>query len=279
MSLTLSSTRGALAVGLAGVFLGHLACKGAATTTTQANPGNTTVAAFVPVPAPAERNPTPLVHSPSPDNVASEPASAGSPAPSDLSSLLSGLPSPDAVPAPSFNSSILESPNPGSCANMCTARSGNCWCNAACVRYDDCCDDFMDLCNYTTTTTHSGFPAPIIVDFTDNLPAPDYSTETTTVSTSTTTILGFDLPAPDYVVPPRTPGPTTTTTLGPWDFSCEDKCRLDLPSGTKSGCFCDQTCVDYNDCCYDWEDFCNPTGGFVFPSRECAFALCLPPHS
>lgn len=222
---------------------------------------------------------------PSPDSD-SAPASVRSPAPMNFSKVLDERPAPDNAPAPKQNwSASIRLGVQGSCVNRCTGRSGECWCNAACVRYDDCCDDFMDSCNYTTTTTHSGNPAPTTENFTDFLPAPDYDTTTTTKATTTQPVHpdNYTLPAPDFKKDknfPRTPGPTTTTTLGPWDFSCEGKCAANLPTGTKSGCHCDQECEHYDDCCWDWSDYCNPTGGFVFPARTfgCWFLACKCVH-
>ena len=215
----------------------------------------------IPVPAPSSLIPSPLSHDPAPDSgsIVPTPDLAKSPAPWNIEV---NLPSPGGEPSPS---SVTEASNgvEGSCVNRCTARSGNCYCNAACVWYNDCCNDFFDVCNYTTTTTHSGFPAPSTADFTDVLPAPDFSTTSTTRIT-TAHPSPRDRPAPDFL-DPKTPGPTTT--LSPWHFSCEDKCSLELVEGTRGGCYCDQSCMDYNDCCSDWAEFCDPDKGYVMPAR------------
>jgi hypothetical protein len=214
------------------------------------------------VPSPTPNDPSPLVHEPSPDDGNGTPS--GDPAPTFG---VSELPAPD--------DDIEDEPSAqnvtqgGSCKGRCSSKSGHCWCDGACVRNGDCCGDYLDYCEHTTTSTHTGEPAPDDVDYEDELPAPDFNSTSTTGTTTTLDL--SDRPAPDNKRKkhwPRTPGPTTTTTLSAWDFSCEGKCRLTLEKGTKGGCYCDQMCGEYNDCCHDWADYCTD---FVFPARASAF--------
>ncbi len=40
----------------------------------------------------------------------------------------------------------------GSCVGKCDGNAGSCWCDVACVKYGDCCADYIKECAGTTTT-------------------------------------------------------------------------------------------------------------------------------
>lgn len=45
---------------------------------------------------------------------------------------------------------------PDSCTDACGTNPGNCWCDAACLGYGDCCSDFVAVCDPYTCADHCG---------------------------------------------------------------------------------------------------------------------------
>mmetsp|Transcript_22931 Transcript_22931/g.28815 ORF Transcript_22931/g.28815 Transcript_22931/m.28815 type:complete len:723 (+) Transcript_22931:67-2235(+) len=47
-----------------------------------------------------------------------------------------------------------------SCDGYCGGSPGSCWCDAACMEFDDCCDDYLDMCPYNFTANSTASPTP-----------------------------------------------------------------------------------------------------------------------
>jgi len=157
----------------------------------------------------------------------------------------------------------------GSCHDgedlFCGTKSGagNCWCDAACVGFGDCCADYQPTCVDDDTC------GPVLCELycEHGFDRDDNGCEICSCADAPPTACGgfANLPCPDGQIcvdfpddgcDPQTggadcggicvdePAPTNT---------CENLCGGPAEDGT---CYCDEACTFYGDCCDDYADFC-----------------------
>jgi hypothetical protein len=142
---------------------------------------------------------------------------------------------------------------------FCGGKShGTCWCDESCAEYGDCCNDYEEVCapepaeceadtdcylfsNYCNTCACEAFPNDlhigqcpqenIIMCFVDPCMA-----QTATCVQGECVPSGTTTPPP----PPKLP-------------SCEGNCG---GSADEGACYCDSLCVNYGDCCGDYDAIC-----------------------
>ncbi|GEM_PF-4305561 len=113
-----------------------------------------------------------------------------------------------------------------SCKGNCGGKSaGNCYCDSACQKYGDCCQDYEDSC----------------------LTKPECEKDS-------------DCPPIECV---KEPCPVNKCVKGKCVPSEEKKksCKGYCGGQSDSGCYCDPICETYNDCCPDYKEACSTGGG------------------
>lgn len=133
---------------------------------------------------------------------------------------------------------IGEAPASASCVGHCGGQSADksCWCDAGCVQYGDCCDDVAAACDATPPATCADAGG---------------TCQAGASCAGGAAPLDGTCAAGQSCCPPATGG------------SCEGAC------GEKSadGCWCDDQCAQYGDCCEDLAEAC--------PERTAIAGQCL----
>lgn len=119
----------------------------------------------------------------------------------------------------------------GSCNGFCGAKSqGNCYCDAACVSYGDCCNDYTNYCLNSTGACPSVY-------------SPVCGSNGITYTNKCEANLANANIACEGKCPCTVPGKQT----------CENSCGTTSSTGS---CYCDTACVKYGDCCPDYKEKC-----------------------
>ena len=156
--------------------------------------------------------------------------------------------------------------DPASCEASCGSQSitGNCFCDAACVENNNCCDDFAEFCPDLIASEEggetSGEGAESVEDpasceascggqsITGNCFCDDACVENNNCCDD------FAEFCPD-LIGSEEGGETSEEEGGgdPAPESCEDSCGEQSNTGF---CFCDDLCEGFGDCCDDFAEFC-----------------------
>ncbi|MFH1531704.1 MAG: hypothetical protein ABIK09_13340 [Pseudomonadota bacterium] len=115
------------------------------------------------------------------------------------------------------------------CAGACGAQSAaGCYCDESCAEYGDCCPDVCDQCPELTSC------GECVPDCTGKICGSD----------------GCDGTCGDCAAGEACNEAGDACVVA----TCDGFCGSD--SATPAGCWCDETCVDFDDCCADRCDFC-----------------------
>ncbi|XP_036376920.1 putative GPI-anchored protein pfl2 [Megalops cyprinoides] len=117
------------------------------------------------------------------------------------------------------------------CAGLNNSCYRGCYCDVACLRFRDCCPDFSTTC-VTGSSSTSTTPNP------DGQNGTSINTTASPVSNVTST----------------PPFPLNT-----YSGKCSEEPKLCCVGSNINcfrGCFCDEACVQYNDCCPDYMGIC-----------------------
>mmetsp|Transcript_25684 Transcript_25684/g.37840 ORF Transcript_25684/g.37840 Transcript_25684/m.37840 type:complete len:2829 (+) Transcript_25684:179-8665(+) len=178
----------------------------------------------------------------------------GAPAPK----VIAPGPDHDNVPAPIDHSS---------CVGYCGKVTPNgCWCDRECTNYNDCCYDIVDACG---GTGEGSFPIPAPGDVVVAVPSPQHVPAPGSHQTNAPAPHQDAGPAPTHINPapvetnhpaPKSnhslPAPHHNIPAPNHITSCLGQCLNTLP--IFGGCYCDASCITYQDCCDDFFDFCAP---------------------
>lgn len=158
----------------------------------------------------------------------------------------------------------------GSCQdgdqNFCGTKTGagNCWCDAACSGYGDCCADYESTCEETEACS----PVLCALACEHGFDKDEDGCEICSCADAPddTFCGGFaGLPCPDGKICVDDPNDSCDPQNGGADCggicvdeptptnTCENKCGG--PAEDKS-CYCDEACTSYQDCCEDYDAFC-----------------------
>lgn len=128
-----------------------------------------------------------------------------------------------------------QDPPADSCAGLCggASASGNCYCDAACVGYGDCCGDYQAECGGSCTPTTCAIQGADCGSLADGC--------------------GGTLSCGTCDAPETCGGGGAANTCGQSEESCLGWCGGASQFGT---CYCDALCVQYGDCCSDYANTC-----------------------
>ncbi|KAG7488434.1 hypothetical protein MATL_G00034520 [Megalops atlanticus] len=120
------------------------------------------------------------------------------------------------------------------CAGQNNTCNRGCYCDVACLRFRDCCPDFSTTCVAVSTSTST-------------TPIPDGQNGTSINTTAS--------PVSNVTSTPSFP-------LNTYSGKCSEPklCCMGSNLSCFRGCFCDEACVQYNDCCPDYTNICKEDG-------------------
>lgn len=173
------------------------------------------------------------------------------------------------------------------CQNFCGGPSdGTCYCDEACLDYGDCCPDYQDCCNGNTCTPDCTF------DDCGDGGCPDQPDACGTCPAGDECIFGSCFPciADCFLKDCGDDGCGGSCGTCPGTLTCENgtcvggsgacgenpsqTCQNSCGDQGTGGCYCDDTCQDFGDCCPDYEPCC---GGPCTPDclgKECGSDGC-----
>ncbi|MCB9718901.1 MAG: VCBS repeat-containing protein [Myxococcales bacterium] len=140
--------------------------------------------------------------------------------------------------------------DPMSCESSCgSAAPGGCWCDEVCTEYGDCCVDYEPACLSGDGGGTGGAGAP------DSCEGACGGVPAGGTCFCDEACVDYGDCCVDYDSYCPAGGSTGGGGSGGAPDSCEGVCGGSSTDGT---CWCDEACVDYGDCCLDYDAACAP---------------------